>query len=301
MTESATPPARVFGSVSVAMVTPFHEDGSLDIDSAVHLADHLVKQGCDSILLSGTTGESPTTHQPEKDELVREVKAAIGGRAFVMAGAGSNDTAHAVRIAQGAQDSGADGLLVVAPYYNRPSQEGVYQHILAITEGSDLPVMIYDIPGRTGVKLEFDTLRRLAEHPRILGVKDATGDVASGFVKMAETGLEYYSGDDGLNFAWLAHGASGVISVAGHVIASQLRALVSEVDAGDLPTARQEAVKQLPVINAIMGGGQGAVMAKEALKLTGVIPSATLRLPLVGASKAQLAELADTLRQQGLM
>ena len=301
MSEISTLPARVFGSVSVAMVTPFHEDGSLDIDSAVHLADHLVNEGCDSILLSGTTGESPTTHQPEKDDLVREVKAALKGRAFVLAGAGSNDTAHAVRIAQGAQEAGADGLLVVAPYYNRPSQEGVYQHILAITEASDLPVMIYDIPGRTGVRLEFDTLRRLAEHPRILGVKDATGDVAGGFVKMAETGLEYYSGDDGLNFAWLAHGASGVISVAGHVIASQLRALVSAVDAGDLPTARAEAVKQLPVIDAIMGGGQGAVMAKEALKLTGVLPSATLRLPLVGASKSQLADLADTLRGQGLM
>ena len=301
MSEISTLPARVFGSVSVAMVTPFHEDGSLDIDSAVHLANHLVNEGCDSILLSGTTGESPTTHQPEKDDLVREVKAALKGRAFVLAGAGSNDTAHAVRIAQGAQEAGADGLLVVAPYYNRPSQEGVYQHILAITEASDLPVMIYDIPGRTGVRLEFDTLRRLAEHPRILGVKDATGDVAGGFVKMAETGLEYYSGDDGLNFAWLAHGASGVISVAGHVIASQLRALVSAVDAGDLPTARAEAVKQLPVIDAIMGGGQGAVMAKEALKLTGVLPSATLRLPLVGASKSQLADLADTLREQGLM
>lgn len=301
MTELTTPPARVFGSVSVAMVTPFHEDGSLDIDSTVHLADHLVQQGCDSILLSGTTGESPTTHQPEKDDLVREVKAALKGRAFVLAGAGSNDTAHAVRIAQGAQEAGADGLLVVAPYYNRPSQEGVYQHILAITEASDLPVMIYDIPGRTGVTLEFDTLRRLSDHPRILAVKDATGDVAGGFVKMAETGLEYYSGDDGLNFAWLAHGASGVISVAGHVIASQLRALVSAVDAGDLPTARAEAVKQLPVIDAIMGGGQGAVMAKEALKLTGVLPSATLRLPLVGASKSQLADLADTLRGQGLM
>ena len=301
MSEISTLPARVFGSVSVAMVTPFHEDGSLDIDSAVHLADHLVNEGCDSILLSGTTGESPTTHQPETDDLVREVKAALKGRAFVLAGAGSNDTAHAVRIAQGAQEAGADGLLVVAPYYNRPSQEGVYQHILAITEASDLPVMIYDIPGRTGVTLEFDTLRRLAEHPRILGVKDATGDVAGGFVKMAETGLEYYSGDDGLNFAWLAHGASGVISVAGHVIASQLRALVSAVDAGDLPTARAEAVKQLPVIDAIMGGGQGAVMAKEALKLTGVLPSATLRLPLVGASKSQLADLADTLREQGLM
>ena len=301
MSEISTLPARVFGSVSVAMVTPFHEDGSLDIDSAVHLADHLVNEGCDSILLSGTTGESPTTHQPEKDDLVREVKAALKGRAFVLAGAGSNDTAHAVRIAQGAQEAGADGLLVVAPYYNRPSQEGVYQHILAITEASDLPVMIYDIPGRTGVRLEFDTLRRLSDHPRILAVKDATGDVAGGFVKMAETGLEYYSGDDGLNFAWLAHGASGVISVAGHVIASQLRALVSAVDAGDLPTARAEAVKQLPVIDAIMGGGQGAVMAKEALKLTGVLPSATLRLPLVGASKSQLDDLADTLREQGLM
>lgn len=301
MTETSVLPPRVFGSVSVAMVTPFHEDGSLDIDSAVALADHLVKQGCDSILISGTTGESPTTHQPEKDELVREVKAAIKGRAFLLAGAGSNDTAHAVRIAQGAEKSGADGLLVVAPYYNRPSQEGVYQHILAVTEAAELPVMVYDIPGRTGVKLEFDTLKRLADHPRILAVKDATGDVAAGFVKMAETGLEYYSGDDGLNFAWLAHGASGVVSVAGHVIASQLRDLVSEVDAGDLPAARAEAVKQLPVINAIMGGGQGAVMAKEALKLLGVIPSATLRLPLVGASQSQIAALAATLRAEGLM
>lgn len=301
MTELTTPPARVFGSVSVAMVTPFHEDGSLDVDAAVRLADHLVTQGCDSILLSGTTGESPTTHQPEKDDLVREVKAALAGRAFVMAGAGSNDTAHAVRIARGAQEAGADGLLVVAPYYNRPSQEGVYQHILAIAEATELPIMIYDIPGRTGVKLESDTLRRLAEHPRILGVKDATGDVPGGFVKMAQTGLEYYSGDDGLNFAWLAHGASGVISVAGHVIAPQLRDLVSAVDAGDLPTARAAAAKQLPVINAIMGGGQGAVMAKEALKLTGVLDSATLRLPLVGASRAQIAELADTLRAEGLM
>ena len=301
MSEISTLPARVFGSVSVAMVTPFHEDGSLDIDSAVHLADHLVNEGCDSILLSGTTGESPTTHQPEKDDLVREVKAALKGRAFVLAGAGSNDTAHAVRIAQGAQEAGADGLLVVAPYYNRPSQEGVYQHILAITEASDLPVMIYDIPGRTGVTLEFDTLRRLAEHPRILGVKDATGDVAGGFVKMAETGLEYYSGDDGLNFAWLAHGASGVISVAGHVIASQLRALVSAVDAGDLPTARAEAVKQLPVINAIMGGGQGAVMAKEALLLQGRIPCAELRLPLVRAGAQDVAALKTTLEACGLL
>jgi len=301
MSETTVRPERAFGSVAVAMVTPFHEDGSLDIDSAVSLASRLVDEGCDCILLSGTTGESPTTHQPEKDDLVREVKAEIGGRAMVLAGAGSNDTAHAVRIAQGAAASGADGLLVLAPYYNRPSQEGVYQHITAVTDATELPVIVYDIPGRTGVKIEFDTLKRLAEHPRIKAVKDATGDVAGGFVKMAATGLEYYSGDDALNFAWLAHGASGVISVVGHVIASGLRALVNEVDAGDLPAARAEAARQRPIIQAIMGGGQGAVMAKEALKMMGAIPSATLRLPLVGASRAELGELANSLRAYGLI
>ena len=295
-------PKRTFGSVGVAMVTPFFEDGSLDVDSAVALANKLVDDGCDLILLSGTTGESPTTHQPEKDDLTREVVASLKGRgAKVMAGAGSNDTAHAVRIARGAQANGAEALLVLPPYYNRPSQEGVYQHILAVTEASDLPVMLYDIPGRTGVKLDTATLLRLAEHPRIIGVKDATGDVASGFIKMERTGLEYYSGDDSLNFAWLAHGASGVISVAGHVIGSGLRALVTEIDAGDLPAARAEAAKQRPIVEAIMGGGQGAVMAKEALKLLGAIPSATLRLPLVGASTSQIAELAAVLRAEGLM
>lgn len=292
---------HAFGTVSVAMVTPFREDGSLDIDSAVALATRLVDEGCDSILLSGTTGESPTTHQPEKDILVREVKAAIGTRVRIIAGAGSNDTAHAMRIAQGAQAHGADALLVVAPYYNRPSQEGVYQHILSVAKATDLPVMLYDIPGRTGVQLTMDTLKRLAEHPQILAVKDATGDVAGGFIKMQETGLAYYSGDDALNFAWLAHGAKGVISVAGHVIASGLRTLVEEVKAGDLPAARAQALTQLPLINAIMGTGQGAVMAKEALKLLGVLPSATLRLPLVGASPSQISALAAVLRRCGYL
>lgn len=299
MTTTSLP--RNFGSVGVAMVTPFHEDGSLNIDASVRVAAKLVDDGCDAIILSGTTGESPTTHQPEKDELTAEVVKAVGDRAKIIAGAGSNDTAHAVRIAEGAQRCGADGLLVLAPYYNRPSQEGVYQHILAVTNSVDLPVMLYDIPGRTGVKLELDTLKRLAEHERILAVKDATGDVASGFLKMQETGLEYYSGDDSLNFAWLAHGASGVVSVAGHVMASSLRRLVQKVDAGDLPAARAEFTSQLPLIQAIMGTGQGAVMAKEALKLMGVLDSATLRLPLVGASRSELAALAETLRTEGLM
>lgn len=294
-------PQRPFGSVSVAMVTPFHEDGSLDISTAQELAVKLVEDGCDAIVLSGTTGESPTTHQPEKDLLTREVKAAVGNRAMIICGAGSNDTAHAMRIAKGAQRHGADGLLVVAPYYNRPSQEGVYQHIKAVTEAAELPVMLYDIPGRTGVRLADETLDRLAEHPQILAVKDATGEVDAGFAKMRRTGLAYYSGDDSLNFAWLAHGASGVVSVAGHVIAASLRALMEAVDAGNLPAARAEFAKQMPMVEAIMGSGQGAVMAKEALKLMQVIPDATLRLPLVGASAGQIAQLKEVLLAQGYL
>lgn len=294
-------PSRTFGSVCVAMVTPFHEDGSLDIDTAVKVADKLVTDGCDAVLLSGTTGESPTTHQPEKNELVREVKAAVGERAMIIAGAGSNDTAHAVRIAQGSAEAGAEGLLVVAPYYNRPSQEGVYQHIAAVADSTDLPVIVYDIPGRTGVRISDELLQRLADHPKIKAVKDATGDVPRGFEHMADTGLEYYSGDDALNFDWLAHGASGVISVVGHVSAGAYADMVRVVDAGDLPAARAVAARLRPLVSAIMGGGQGAVMAKEALHLQGVLPTATLRLPLVNAPKAEVEALREVMAELGYL
>ncbi|MGO1737828.1 MAG: 4-hydroxy-tetrahydrodipicolinate synthase [Actinomycetaceae bacterium] len=294
-------PSRSFGSVSVAMATPFTPDGALDVDAAVALATALVDDGCDALVLNGTTGESPTTHQPEKDELVREVTAAVGSRAMIIGGAGSNDTAHAVRIAKGAARSGAQGLLVVAPYYNRPSQEGVYQHIVAVTEATDLPVMVYDIPGRTGVRLEDDTLDRLAAHPQILAVKDATGDVPAGFETMSRTGLEYYSGDDALNFAWLAHGASGVVSVVGHVAAASYVDMVSAVDDGDLPGARTVAARLKPVVGALMGTGQGAVMSKHASYLLGRIPDPTVRLPLVSATDAEIDELRDTLTTEGYL
>ncbi|MGO1562747.1 MAG: 4-hydroxy-tetrahydrodipicolinate synthase [Actinomycetaceae bacterium] len=294
-------PSRSFGSVSVAMATPFTTEGDVDIDSAVSLAVSLVDDGCDALVLNGTTGESPTTHQPEKDLLVREVVAAVGSRAKIIGGAGSNDTAHAVRIAEGAARSGAQGLLVVAPYYNRPSQEGVYQHIVAVTEATDLPVMVYDIPGRTGVNIENETFDRLAAHEQILAVKDATGDVPAGFEKMSRTGLEYYSGDDALNFAWLAHGASGVVSVVGHVCAAAFVEMVREVDAGDLPGARKVAASLKPIISAIMGGGQGAVMAKHASHLMGRIPSPTVRLPLVQAPDDEVAELRSVLVSEGYL
>ncbi|MFD1504172.1 4-hydroxy-tetrahydrodipicolinate synthase [Georgenia yuyongxinii] len=298
---SASHPSRTFGSVSTAMVTPFHADGSIDIDSAVRVAVKLVDDGCDALVLNGTTGESPTTHQPEKDDLVRAVVDAVGARAMIIGGAGSNDTAHAVRIAQGAERSGARGVLVVSPYYNRPSQEGVYRHIKAVADAVDLPVLLYDIPGRTGVAIGDETLDRLAEHPRVLGVKDATGDVPAGFERMARTGLEFYSGDDGLNFDWLAHGASGVVSVVGHVAAGAYAEMVRAVDAGDLPGARAVAARMRPLVAAIMGGGQGAVMAKHALHLQGVLPSTTVRLPLVEATPAEVAALEQVLREHTLI
>ncbi|WP_128772804.1 4-hydroxy-tetrahydrodipicolinate synthase [Actinomyces oricola] len=297
----STLPSRSFGSVGVAMVTPFTPEGEIDVEAAQSLAVSLVDDGADLILLAGTTGEAPTTHLPEKQTLLREVKDALAGRAMLLAGAGSNDTAHAVRIGVGSQAAGAQGLLINAPYYNRPSAEGVYRHIMAVVEATELPVMIYDIPGRTGVRITDDTLSRLAEHPRVLAVKDATGDVEQGFQRMEATGLEYYSGDDGLNFAWLAHGASGVVSVVAHADAHSWREMITEVDAGDLAGARGVAQRMRPLVRAMMGGGQGAVMAKEALLLQGRIPSAAVRLPLVRAEAEEVAALRATLESCGLL
>lgn len=294
-------PSRTFGSVLTAMVTPFDADGRIDIPAAQALATYLVDSGCDGIVLNGTTGESPTTHQPEKDDLVSAVVDVVGDRATIVAGAGSNDTAHAVRIAEGAQRTGAHGLLVVTPYYNRPSQEGVYRHIRAVVEATDLPAMLYDIPGRTGVAIADETLDRLAGHPQVKAVKDATGNVDQGFRRMLRTGLEFYSGDDGLNFAWLAHGASGVVSVVGHVAAGPYAQMVAAVDAGDLASARRIAANLVPLVTAIMGGGQGAVMAKAAVELLRIIPTRTVRSPLVAASSAELADLERVLVLESIL
>lgn len=283
------------------MATPFAPDGSLDIGSARELASRLVDQGADCLILSGTTGESPTTHQPEKDALVREVVDEVGDRAMIVAGAGSNDTAHAVRIAKGAEESGAQGLLVVSPYYSKPSQEGIFQHISAIANSTDLPVMVYDIPGRTGVKISDEVFDRLAENPVIKAVKDAAADLPRGIATSRRTGLEYYSGDDGLNLPWLTIGASGIVSVVGHVAASRYRAMVDAVDANDLAAAQKIDDELHPLVEVIMGGGQGAVMAKESVAMMGVIPHPTVRLPLVGASQAELDALRRVLTAQGYL
>lgn len=292
---------RRFGTLSVAMVTPFYPDGEVDYDSMAKLAKKLVADGCDTLLTSGTTGESPTTHQPEKNRLIEVVREAVGKDIFIMAGAGSNDTAHAVRMAEGSAASGADGLLVVSPYYNRPSQRGLLRHVKAIAEATPLPVMLYDIPGRTGLAFADDTLDELAKVPNILAVKDATGNVEQGLVRMRRTGLEYYSGDDGLNFAWMTHGGSGFVSVVGHVAARYYKQMADLLDEGRVREACDLSVYLDPLVQAIMGGGQGAVMAKHALHMQGVIAHPTVRLPLVEATDEELKALEKTLKDFDLL
>lgn len=292
---------RLPSPVGVAMVTPFHPDGSVDYDAAASLAKHLVDQGIDHLVLSGTTGESPTTHLDEKEQLIKSVRQAVGKDLYITAGAGSNDTEHSVRMARSAQEAGADGILLVSPYYSRPSQEGLYQHFAKVAGQIDLPVMLYDIPGRTGVAIGDELLMRLAEIDNIVAVKDATGKVEVGARRINETGLAFYSGDDGLNYSWLTHGAVGVISVVGHVAGSSYRKMVQLAETGDYQGALQLSLELEPLVKALMGGGQGAVMAKHALALQKVIPSDTLRLPLAPASAEDIAQLRAALERFGLL
>src|SRR5207342_2500748 len=217
------PTNRPFGAVLTAMVTPFDRDGGLDLDAAQRLAGHLVDAGNDGLVISGTTGESPTTTDEEKDALLRAVLEAVGDRARVIAGVGTNDTQHTVELARAAEKAGAHGLLVVTPYYSKPPQSGLVAHFSAVADTVGVPIALYDIPGRTGIPIQTGTLLRLAEHERIVAVKDAKGDLFAGSEVMARTGLAYYSGDDALNLAWLAHGAAGMISVVGHVAAGSYR------------------------------------------------------------------------------
>ena len=292
---------RLPAPVGVAMVTPFHPDGSVDYDAAANLAKHLVDQGIDHLVLSGTTGESPTTHLDEKEQLIKSVRQAVGKDLYITAGAGSNDTEHSVRMARSAQAAGADGILLVSPYYSRPSQEGLYQHFAKVASETDLPVMLYDIPGRTGVAISDELMKRLAEIDNIVAVKDATGKVEVGARRIDETGLAFYSGDDGLNYSWLTQGAVGVISVVGHVAAPSYRKMVQLVENGDYQEALQLSLELEPLVKALMGGGQGAVMAKQALALQKVIPSDTLRLPLAPASEEDIAQLRAALESFGLL
>jgi 4-hydroxy-tetrahydrodipicolinate synthase len=283
----------------VAMVTPFRPDGSLDADGAQRLAAYLVDaQGCDGLVVSGTTGESPTTTDQEKRTLVEAVVEAVGDRATVIAGACSPDTAHAVRLAADAEKSGAHGLLAVAPYYNRPSQEGIYQHLRAIADASGLPVIVYDIPGRTGTAIEAETLIRLAAHPRITAVKDAAYDLMKSTHVMSVTELRYYCGADELNLPLYALGATGMISTAGHLGGRQIRASLDALDKSDRTGAARLNQRLLPAVRGILTRAPGVVTVKALLVARG-LPAGPVRLPLVPAGPEVIQALEADLRAAG--
>ena len=286
-----------FGRVGTAMITPFTPEGTVDLPAVEATVDHLVGLGNDMLVVSGTTGEASTTTDTEKTAILRAVVSAAAGRARVVAGVGTNHTAQSISLARSAQDAGAHGLLSVTPYYSRPTQDGIIAHTRALADATDLPVMLYDIPGRSATALDTQTILTLAEHPRILAVKDAKGSLAASQEVLASGTIAYYSGEDALNLPLLSIGAVGIVSVVGHVAADRLSTLVSLVASNDVAAARRIAADLVPLVDAIMNRMPGLVAAKAALELLGVIPSRTTRLPLLPADAQQVDAVRLALRR----
>jgi 4-hydroxy-tetrahydrodipicolinate synthase len=281
--------APPFGRLITAMVTPFTKDLDIDWAGIEKIAAHLVASGHDGIVVNGTTGEAPTTSDEEKIEIIKVVKRVVGPSIKVIAGAGNNETSHSVIQGQDAQQAGADGLLVVTPYYNKPPQSGVAAHFRAIADATDLPVMMYDIPHRTGIAIESDTIVSLFEHPRIVALKDAKGNVAETSWVIKRSGIPVYSGDDILNLPLLSVGAVGFVSVCGHTVGSRLREMIDAWFAGNNQRALELHQELLPVYTGTFRT-QGAILTKAALNLMG-LPGGYVRLPLVDATSEQIAQL----------
>jgi 4-hydroxy-tetrahydrodipicolinate synthase len=295
MTMSSAP----FGQMITAMVTPMTPGGAVDYDGAARLADYLVTaMRNDGLVVNGTTGEAPTTTDEEKDRLLRVVLEAVGTRAKVVAGVGTNVTAHTIELAHSAERAGAHGLLVVTPYYNKPPQPALEAHFTAVADATGLPMLIYDIPGRTGAAVATDTLVRLAAHPRIIGVKDAKDDPAATSHVLARTDLIYYCGTDMLNLPWLSLGAVGFISVVGHVVGDRLHEMIDAFGAGDVEAARGVHYELIGVYTGLFRN-QGAVMTKAALDLLGQ-PGGAVRAPLLAATEAERLQLALDLAAGGV-
>jgi 4-hydroxy-tetrahydrodipicolinate synthase len=288
-----------FGRVLTAMVTPFTADGALDADRAAELAVRLVEQGNDGLVISGTTGEAPTTSDAEKEQLLRAVIDAVGDRASVVAGVGTNNTAHSVELARAAEKAGAAGVLVVTPYYNKPPQEGVIAHTREVVEAVDLPVMLYDIPGRSGIALSTETIVRLAEHERVVALKDAKLDLEATSWVLSRTDLAYYCGHDPWTLPLLSIGAVGVVGTSTHVSAARTRELVEAFVAGDVARARALHEQLLPIYSGIFRT-QGTILVKAALDLLG-FPVGGVRLPLVAATDAEREVLRADLVAAGVL
>jgi len=308
MTETATArsgglpttPAAPFGRLLTAMVTPMTSDGAVDYAGAARLAEYLVIQmRNDGLVISGTTGESPTTSDAEKDRLLRTVIEAVGDRATVVAGVGTNDTAHTCELARQAERAGAHALLVVTPYYNKPPQNGLVAHFTKVADSTGLPVMLYDIPGRTGIPIATESLIQLAQHPGIVAVKDAKADFGAASRVMAATDLAFYSGDDMVNLPWLSLGACGFVSVVAHVVGDRLHEMIDAYLAGDVATALRHHRELLPVYTGIMTRTQGVIATKAALSMLG-LPGGVVRGPLADATPAEVERLRTELVAGGV-
>jgi 4-hydroxy-tetrahydrodipicolinate synthase len=298
MTQAADP-RRPFGRLLTAMVTPMTADGSLDVDGAAKLADYLVsEQRNDALVINGTTGEAPTTSDEEKQTLIRTVVEAVGGRAQVVAGVGTNDTHHTIELARAAEKAGAHGLLVVAPYYNKPPQAGLLRHFTAVADATGLPILVYDIPGRTGIPVETETMCRLAEHDRIVGVKDAKGILAETSWVLRRTELAYYSGDDANTLPLLAIGGVGLVGTSTHVTGAGAKEMIEAYERGDVATAMALHRRLLPMFTGIFRT-QGTILVKATMNLRG-LPGGYVRSPLVDATEAQIEQLKVDLAEAGL-
>ncbi|MFJ7333984.1 4-hydroxy-tetrahydrodipicolinate synthase [Streptomyces sp. NPDC101116] len=284
-------PAPPLGRTLCAMITPFTPSGALDLDGAQRLAHHLVAHGCDGLVLSGTTGESPTTSDTEKSGLIRAVREAVGDRAKVITGVGTPDTRHTAELAREAEKAGADGLLVVAPYYSTPPQEAIEAHFRQTADACGLPLMLYDIPARTGTRIEPETLLRLAEHPGIIAVKDCSQDFLGAQKVLSRTDLAYYAGCDEHNLALYAVGGTGYVSTVANVVPDRLRAVLDTFDAGDTARAARLQQQATPLIEAVMSAGlPGTVTAKSLLNALG-LPAGPVRSPLQPAGRGRADEL----------
>ncbi len=287
-------PQHPFGRVLTAMVTPFGVAGELDLDRAVELARHLVdEQGNDALVINGTGGEAPTTSDAEKADLVAAVADAVGDRAQIVAGVGTFDTVHTVHLAEQAAKAGAHGLLVVTPYYSRPPQAGLLRHFRTVADATDLPVLLYDIPARTGTPIATETLLELAQHEQIVGVKDAKGDLAAASRVMAETDLVFYSGEDVATLPMIAVGGAGVVGTSTHFCGRETKAMIDAYERGDVTEARRLHRRLLPIFTGIFRT-QGAILVKAGLRLRG-LDVGPVRAPLVDATDHEISHLQQDL------
>ena len=292
-------PASPFGNMVTAMITPFKADGTLDLAGAEKLANYLVDLGNDGLVINGTTGESATTTEEEKNNLLSAVIGAVGDRAKVIAGVGSNDTAHTMMLAKDAERIGADAILVVTPYYNKPTQAGLIAHFKSVADICGLPMMMYDIPGRSVVPIEVDTMLKLAEHPRIMANKDAKNNFEAASRVITNSNLQWFSGEDILNLPLLTIGAVGCVSVVGHVAADRIKKMMGLYFDGDVSGATKMHKELTPVYYGVMGKMPGVMSVKAFLNIKN-LPAGDPRLPLVAADEAQKAELVQSLRAGGI-